>query len=423
MLKTRIFVGCMLLVSGCGPNMETTTDATTTASTGAVTSSGGTDPTSSSTNSDVTTAGPGTDTEPSGTDSSTGVECTNNSDCGFNEVCTDGTCVDAVECLPEPEVIYPRGVEVMLVLDKGHSMAHPDFLWDHDGDDMDDDGFVDDDPMQPASAKRNRWLSLHVAVNGFVSFYDQHFALGATLLPSVEAKSVLGPVACIVSESPEVPVGEMQAEVLLDTIPGGNAGDLEGGTTTTKALNVAYGHLDPSDAVVVLVTDGSPTCRPDAQTDAELLAYDETSVDVVADAWNMLGIPTYVVGINIEDAWTDDLNPHVQLGALAEVSGVPNPQGDAAYFGANTEAELVDILRETIGRELACSLDGFTPIPGQEYTMLVNGEMVNQLEGDGDCETDNGWMLADDRLRFCGQACTAFISAGTAELEICGAGE
>jgi len=139
----------------------------------------------------------------------------------------------------------------MLVLDKSASMVNPEVYWDHDADDADDDGFVDDDPMQAATAKRSHWSSLHAAVTDFVTRYDGHFNFGATLSPSVEAISVLGPDACLVSEAPEVPIDEMQAEVLLETIPEGNADDLRGGAPTTAALGIAYAHVDPSDAIVV----------------------------------------------------------------------------------------------------------------------------------------------------------------------------
>jgi len=334
-------------------------------------------------------------------------------------MCLDGVCVGENTCCSIGETIHPRGVEVMLVLDKSGSMVNPEIYWDHDGDDADDDGFVDDDPMQVATAKRSRWSSLHLAVTDFVSLYDSHFNLGATLFPSVEAEAVLGPEACLVSETPEVPVDAMQAEVLLETIPVGNADNLEGGTPTSTALAVVYAHVDPSDAVVVLVTDGSPTCPQDAESDIELLNYDETSIDVVADAWSQIGVPTYVVGVDIRDEWNGDFNPHVQLGALAEGGGVPNPEGDVAYYRARTESELVGFLAETVGRELACTIHGYPAFPEELNPKVSIGQTPLDKLNPDECDAQSGWSHVDDSIKLCGDACTEFIHVGFAELQFC----
>ncbi len=413
-IEALVISGSLVAIA-CGPSPST---SSTSASTGETSSSESVG-TSSSTGVDVTTAGPDTADDDSETTASH--QCTDDSQCAFNQSCIDGVCVGENICCMYDEIL-PRGVEVMLVLDKSGSMVDPNNHWDHDGDDADDDGFVDDDPMQAATAKRSRWSSLHRAVTDFVTRYDSHFKLGATLLPSAEAVAVLGPDACLVSEAPEVPVDVMQAEVLLETIPEGNADDLKGGTPTTAALGVAYAHVDSSDAVVVLVTDGSPVCRQDAESDIELIDYDGASVGTVADAWNQLGVPTYVVGVDIRDEWSGDLNPHVQLGALAEVGGVPNPEGDEAYYRASTEAELVDILGETVGRELACTIHGFTTIPNIEITILIDATPIDPLDP-AECDIQSGWSHVDDSLRFCGDACTDFINAGYAEFEFCSTDE
>ncbi|MGB1016617.1 MAG: hypothetical protein ACPG4T_20940 [Nannocystaceae bacterium] len=369
----------------------------------------------------MTTNGPETSDGDSETTESP--QCTNNSQCEFYQECIDGECVGEHVCCTNSESIRPRGVELMLVLDKSGSMVNPSKSWDHDGDDADDDGFVDNDPMQAATPRRSRWSSLHIAVTGFATLYDRHFNLGATLFPSLEAQAVLGPEACLVSEAPEVPVDEMHAEMLLATIPQGTADNLKGGTPTSTALGVAYAHVDPSNAVVVLVTDGSPVCRQDAESDMELLDYDEAAIGIVADAWNQLGVPTYVVGLDIRDEWDDlDLNPHVQLDALAEVGGVANPEGDVAYYGASTEAELVGFLEVTVGRELACTIPGYPAFSDELNPTISLGQMPVQRLDPDECDVQSGWTQTDDSLKFCGDACTSFVDVGLAELQFCSSG-
>jgi hypothetical protein len=74
--------------------------------------------------------------------------------------------IEEINCglaLIKARVEIPR---VMLVLDKSGSMvAQNSGYWDADGDDADDDGFVDSDPGTPATPKVTRWRSLHETVN------------------------------------------------------------------------------------------------------------------------------------------------------------------------------------------------------------------------------------------------------------------
>jgi len=365
-----------------------------------------------------TSEGPATDT---GSDSDG--PCQSDDDCGVGYDCReDGTCmlICGEEFLEEVPFVPPN---VILVLDKSGSMVNPDLFWDDDNDDADDDGFDDNNPMMMATPKVSRWRSLHDVVTLIGTSFNEKINLGATLFPSVDAQAVLGPAACLVNPTPEVPVDITNAANVLAGIPAAGEEGLQGGTPAEKGVSTSYAHLKSldttGDLIAILVTDGAANCSTSAANDMALLDYDVNLVPTVASAFGDDGIDTYVVGIDISN------QPDSQgivtadvLNDVADVGGVPR-DGPEKFYNATNKAELEQALDAILEDVLDCSLefpDGFPD--GTEPT--IDG-YPDRLPDDADCDTADGWKLDESGehpvIDLCGALCANFQESGTVEVE------
>lgn len=71
-------------------------------------------------------------------------------------------------------------------------------------------------------------------------------------------------------------------------------------------VTTALDHLRTLDAqiprAILLITDGAANCIDDADPEVMFEQYDASIHTIVGDAFTLDGIPTYVVGVGIEDA-------------------------------------------------------------------------------------------------------------------------
>ncbi|HEY8375112.1 MAG TPA: hypothetical protein VIK91_01430 [Nannocystis sp.] len=370
---------------------------------------------------------PTTGIEPTGTGTGT-TASTSDSSTTFDP----NDCGEAVIDIP---IVTPN---VMLVLDKSGSMvADEKGYWDHDGDDADDDGFVDGDPnMTPATQKITRWKSLYGVVEFITTTFNNSMNLGMVLFPSKSAQAAYNASACPVNGTADVPIAPMNGAAILAAMPGPDetAMTIKGGTPAAKGVEVALAELakqvDDQPKIVILVTDGAANCKDGAANNNELFeVYDETLPQLVADAFANDGIPTYVVGIAIEDTVSpmmpdgnpDNTNTFQRLNELADLGGVPRP-GPTKFYDTQNEIELQAALDEIAMQILDCTI-ALNPVP--KYPDYVEVEVAGTKYGSKKVTTcdgsEDGWMWVDetkkDAIMLCGKACSDFQMTGSLDAQ------
>ena len=306
---------------------------------------------------------------------------------------------------------------VMLVLDKSGSMVQNS--WDADA-----------DPMTP---DETRWLSLHNVVSFIVTTFDTEINFGANLFPSEAAIQSYSDLACLVDDTPEVPVMMMNAQGVLDGIPPADAdgSDIAGATPATAGIQAALDHLktlDPTvDRFMILVTDGAANCAaqyecPVGSSSCELFeTYDTDLPAVVGSAFTDDSIPTFVVGIDIVDALQGegvDGNPEAntfdELNIVAEAGGRAR-DGTEKFYNASNEIELQEALQEIAGQVVSCTIPlEPEPVHPNFVEIVVGGDVIPRVD---DCETEDGWVFVNpegpyDSITLCGTACEALAEAG-----------
>lgn len=290
---------------------------------------------------------------------------------------------------------------VVLVLDKSRSMINYD--WDDDGDSQ--------------TPNVTRWYSLHDTVESITAQYEQGMNLGLTLFPSSEATSDYED-ACLVSSVPEVLTGPGNAAAILAAIPAAEAMDLYGATPAAAGITTALAHLESLDdgrpAAMILITDGAANCTQGAEGGDLFSEYDEDVPLIVADAWDRAGIPTYVIGIDIqEESTAPNTNPREKLNEVAQLGGVPRV-GEVGFYDAATADALTSALDE-IASSVSCTVKlGEAPKSADRLRIFIDGEQLEHLDS---CEEGDGWVYSDpdgalDSIELCNAACDAMLESG-----------
>jgi len=325
------------------------------------------------------------------------------------------------ECTAVKLTREPVSPNVVLVLDKSGSMvADPTGLWDHDGD--------------PNTALVTRWSSLHGVVETIVTDFDEKINFGAHLYPAVDAVAAYNEQACLVDGTMTVAVAPANKDAILASIPAASVTDLRGGTPVTIAMNVALDHLRSLDPdvprAVLLVTDGAANCAFGTAPPDLFEVYDDGVHTVVSDAFISDGIPTYVVGVGIEDVISDaeqdgtpdDTNSFDRLNELAEDGGKPRDDPNEKFFNTANQIELAAALDQIAVDALTCILP-LDPAPADpEATIVVlDGDVVPRVS---DCQTESGWVYTNpmgpfDAIRMCGSACSGLKLTGSADVTVC----
>lgn len=353
-----------------------------------------------------TTGGSTTD-DSAGSDGSTG---------GDGSTGAAGSGGDPIPCDIAESSLAPVAPNIMLVLDKSGSMV--DNTWDHDG--------------MPATNEITRWNSLYDVVDFVVTSFQLQINFGANLFPNASATNNYDASACVVSNTPEIPVAFGNAATLLAGIPAADATNLNGGTPAATGITVARDHLVslPGDnpEAIIFVTDGAANCAQGAQTGQQLFeTYDSNLATVVGDAWNDDGIPTYVVGIDIEDTTSpvvvdgnpDSTNAYDELNTVANAGGVPQA-GMTSFYQTTNQTELQTALQAIIDDALSCTVP-LSPAPAFPDLMVL---LVDDMEVPRvmDCATQDGWVYSNpngpyDSVELCGTWCDTLKSSGAATAE------
>jgi hypothetical protein len=431
-ITTRISLlgGVLALVgtaSACGGDdgndevaAETTTAVTITTADESTTADDNT--TDASTTVDETTATTEATTETTAESTETTAESTTESTSESTESTSADTSTDAdtssssgedgpIPCDIADADLVPVVPEVMLVLDKSGSMIQNS--WDHDND--------------PMTAAITRWKSLHAVVTGVLNGYETQFDFGAQLFPSKLATNEYNQNACLVENPPEVFVAPTNATEILLEIPTANSVNIRGGTPAAAGMISAIDHLvavgDGDPQAIVLITDGAANCRLDAQTNAQRFeSYDVNLPPILSDAFNNLGIATYVIGIDISgnltavspDGEPDNIVPFDKLNELALAGGKPKG-GPEEFYQANNQIELDAALQAIIDDATSCTvlLDPAPAFPDL-LQVVVDGMVIPMVD---DCANNaEGWVYTNpmgpyDSLELCGASCELSVNA------------
>ena len=332
-----------------------------------------------------------------------GLDDGSNADAGADGgAADDGISADPDECISETFDLSANAPSVMLVLDKSSSMS--DESWMHGGEQV------------------TRWSSLHSVVSDLLTTYDATIDFGATMFPAVDAGHWEDgfETACQVDSTPDVRPDAENAANILAAMPGPDT-VVQGATPARAGMVTALAHLGQQTGdnprAVLLVTDGLANCA----SEEGMFLYDESLPSVVETAYGSLGIPTYVVGIDIRDEYVDyaQANAHEVLEDVALAGGVAR-DGDLPYYAADDETALYTALDEVAAR-IECTVPLEVAVPEDaKFEVRVDDEAVGQVT---DCSTESGWHFTDDSQRstieLCGTACDALRVTGHLETSLC----
>lgn len=325
---------------------------------------------------------------------------------------------------------------VILLLDKSGSMvSNLSGFWDHDADDVDEDGVKDSDPNMAATPEVTRWNSLWRVIDAQTHGFDGSTNMGMVLYPAKTAQNSYSEAACVVNGTPDVQVGSMHALEIVASIPGPNADStaIQGGTPTTRGIKAALAGLAdvPGDQpkFMVLITDGAANCQEMAPDNTTLFeVYDEDLAPTVAAA-AAVGIKTHVVGIEIsqstsgvtKDGNPDNTNSYERLNEVAIAGGVPRA-GQDKFFNVADEAQLQSAVGTALTQITGCTL-GLDPSPVHPGQVEVTVKAAYGSTQVGDCATESGWRYSPENdpdgpveIELCGQACDDFHMSGMVDV-------
>ncbi|MDC0718037.1 vWA domain-containing protein [Nannocystis bainbridge] len=369
----------------------------TTATTGAATDPTGGETVSSTmseeTETDGTASGSGTTTGPvvpttgpepttSTTEPGTSTTTTTTGDPSGTSVGT--TMPDKIPCDSEETEVVPVPPSVLLILDKSGSMSME--KWDHDA--------------KPQTAEVTRWTSLHQVVEGVVTTFDEEVHFGVKLYPKIDAGSFVNVGACEVTPGVEVPIAAMNAAAVLAGIPAAGFAVL-GGTPMETGLKRGYEYLKTLDPglqrFAILVADGeiSDTCQGENFLEAQA---------AVEETFNDFGIPTYVVGIDVDPSTSE------QLSTLALAGGKPKPGPEPFYQTAN-QNELQAAIQQIVKDTLSCVI-AVDPAPSEPelFEVWIDGQPVPEVAS---CAEDGYvWSVPHTEVTLCGAACDMLKETG-----------
>lgn len=173
------------------------------------------------------------------------------------------------------------------------------------------------------------------------------------------------------------------------------------------------------DPFVVLLTDGTETCRTDQIN--KLLRTDAPT------AFQQLGVRTFVIGVPGSE------NGREFLSALAEAGGTvrspdcyygPNPTDGNCHFdmtgSKNFGADLLGALTQINSQILNCSFGipdatGGTDVDLTRVNVSIGSATVPFI-GNQSCDTHDGWQYTpgNTSIRLCGTACAKAQQPGSA---------
>jgi hypothetical protein len=293
----------------------------------------------------------------------------------------------------------PREVNVLLVVDKSLSMEETP------------DGFDSDKWTALRGALETTFEETEAKISFGLDLYPYSGESGEALADSCQMPSTSAIVVPVQAGTEATP---LILKALDDNPP-------SGGTPTAAALTRAYDYYTTGAGkslkgakYVLLATDGGPNCSADADIMCEAATCtvnmdgkdcggnccdpekdpegpskcldDAASIQAVADL-AAEGIKTFVIGIPGTEAYAATLD------ALAEESGVENPDAPPSYFAVSSEGGadgLANVLSKvTTGLITSCQLQLEEEPPNiNDVFVVIDGDLISKDVEDGWAESD-----------------------------------
>jgi Mg-chelatase subunit ChlD len=325
----------------------------------------------------------------------------NNAGAGPAGVSKDDACAtssDRTEALPPV---------VQLVVDTSGSMDWPP-------------GWAPTSPDDSKPPGATKWEITREALLATVASLAGDIALGASFYPNVQqegdiclANDVAAPIALLGPPGSAARNGWESA--LNDVVP-------VGATPTHGAYLFGLTQLAaselPGNQVILLITDGTPTCTLDCVCTEDNLPVDsQPLIDEAAQAFSS-GVRTFVIGSPGSEETRDVLSRLATQGGTA-----PSDCSDAGpkycHFDMTAEPDLATGLRNAL-EEIATRVRSCEyPIPTPPAGQALDPDLVNVLytPDGGDAETiardasandcSEGWQYSSDgaSIVLCGAAC------------------
>jgi hypothetical protein len=325
-------------------------------------------------------------------------------------------------------VANPPVINVLLVVDKSASM------------DDEPSGFADSKWTALRSALADTLDQTQAKINYGLDLFPYSGKSGQALTESCEMPLATAPVVVPVQD------GAKSAPLILAAL---DANSPSGATPTAAALTRAYSYFKTGagkaltgEKYVLLATDGGPNCNPaltcaaasctvnmdgncpdnvnccDTKLD-KLGGSNCLDQDASATAIKKLladqGVKTIVVGIPGTEAYVDTLN------ALADQSGVANPDAPPSYFAVSAKsgvAGLSDVLGHiTTGLVKSCELHlEEAPPDTDKLFVVIDGVQIDR-------DTADGWTIPDPSvsppvLEIQGTTCDKLESDGAEYINV-----
>ena len=323
----------------------------------------------------------------------------------------------------------PPAVNVLLVVDRSSSM------------DESPEGFDGE----------TKWQVLQTALEATLGEVKSRLALGLDLYPYSGKSGTALSNACQMpsSEAVVVPVqnGEDAAPLILDALTdNGPAGRTPTAVALARAKDyytTGAGKSLEGEKYVLLATDGGPNCSADDALRCEAATCtvnldenigpqqnlcdpqldpdgpskcldDVASIQAISELADA-GIKTFVIGIPGTEIYADTLD------ALAEQSGVENPDAPPSYFAVSAAGGvdgLTDVLtRVTTGLITSCKLQLEEEPPNiNDVFVVIDGLLLQQ-------GTENGWQESDPAtspptIEIQGETCAKLESDGAEYINV-----
>ncbi|HEX6245600.1 MAG TPA: vWA domain-containing protein [Polyangiales bacterium] len=252
----------------------------------------------------------------------------------------------------------------------------------------------------------NRWQPSKQAVKQITTEFEGLLAFGLSYFPG-ESAGVVDPVAALLGGPAPMCAGGEKLDVPMMLRNAGAIGQsldrtpTRGLTPTGAALRAALGvlgdrtlQLDTAvkPGYVLLVTDGDPSCDPALALSGAIDPAQQEEARVAVKALKDKGIPTYVIGYQIDATRQAIMNEMATLG------------GTMKYHPAESGEQIIAAFRQITKDVIKCTFD-LRPSQGQQ---MIDPRFVRvQIDGKSvPLNGEHGWVIQGNTITLQGGACS-----------------
>ena len=278
--------------------------------------------------------------------------------------------------------------DILIVLDRSGSMKDK----------------IDGTTCNGGCGAESKWTQMTDALNLFTPTVEGSVNWGLKLFGSASS--------CDVNTTAEVAPKTLNAAAIKaqigKTTPGSS-------TPTTAAVTKAAAYLagvnDGNPKIILLATDGMPTCgtalcAPNTVTGNQNQCDDANAIAAVKSVHDSMGIATYVIGIGTANGGSD-----ATLTAMAQAGGHPRA-GTPAYYSVQSAAELTDAFAAIVGQVGSCSFALSPAIDPQK-------QQITGVKADGALIPASDYtVVGNSSVQLTGQSCADYSSGKIKAVEV-----